>query len=110
MNPAYEHLALTAVKPGMTLSDDILDKQGQILLPQGAVLTERTIALLPAHGIGMVAVLCDAAPAAAIDSDAQVARLNHLFRKNTPDKADDWATGILHRYVLDYRLDREIEQ
>lgn len=110
MNPAYQHLALAAVKPGMVLSDELLDKQGQVLLPKGAVLTERTIALLPSHDIDMGAVVCDAAPAAPIDSAAVSARIDHVFRKNDPDNADDWATGILRRYIADFRLDREIEQ
>lgn len=105
----YQHLALSAVKPGMILSDELLDKQGQVLLPKGAVLTERTISLLPSHGIEMVAVQCEASAVAPADTGALAARLDHLFRKNDPDDADDWATGILRRYVSDYRLDREIE-
>ena len=51
MSAAYQHLALSEVKPGMILSDELLDKQGQVLLPKGAVLTSKTIALLPGHGI-----------------------------------------------------------
>ncbi len=109
MNPAYRHMALAAVKPGMVLSDELLDKQGQVLLPKGAVLTARTIALLPSHGIEMVAVVCDAAPAVPLDTGAVAARIDHLFRKNDADNADDWATGILRRYITDFRLGREIE-
>lgn len=111
MSAAYQHLALTDVKPGMILSDDLLDRQGQVLLPQGAVLTAKTIALLPSHGIDMLAVLCgDAAPGAQdrLDHSTIERRLDKLFRKNDPDNHDDWATGILRRYMLDYRLEREI--
>jgi hypothetical protein len=36
------------------------------------------------------------------------ARLDQLFRKNDRDDSADWATGILRRYIEDYRLGREV--
>jgi hypothetical protein len=112
MSAAYQHLALSEVKPGMILSDELLDKQGQVLLPKGAVLTSKTIALLPGHGIDMLAVLRDdiGGAAALPDPSALEQRVAVLFRKNELDNNDDWATGILRRYVSDYRLGREIEE
>ena len=53
MSASYQHLALAEVKPGMILSDVLLDKQGQVLLPQGAVLTAATIVLLLALALGL---------------------------------------------------------
>ena len=49
---------------------------------------------------------------AASDADkaAVEQRLAHLFRKNDIDNQNDWATGILRRYVEDYRLQRGIEE
>jgi hypothetical protein len=109
MSAPYQHLALSQVKPGMILSDELLDKQGQVLLPQGAVLTAKTIALLPGHGIDVLPVLLpegEAAPAAPLDVAAIELRLARLFR--LVDTADDaWASGILQRYISDYRLGRE---
>jgi hypothetical protein len=113
MSAAYQHLALAQVKPGMILSDELLDKQGQVLLPQGAVLTAKMIALLPGHGIDVLAVLrgdADVPEAPAPDLSQIEQRVNHLFRKNDIDNNDDWATGILRRYVTDYRLGREITE
>lgn len=114
MSAAYQHLALTEVMPGMILSDELLDRQGQILLPKGTVLTARMIALLPGHGIGMLAVLRPAGAASGEEARPDPAivegRLAHIFRKNDIENNDDWATGILRRYVTDYRLGREIEQ
>lgn len=111
MSSPHQHLPLTDVKPGMILSDQLLDRQGHVLLPKGAVLTDQIIALLPGHGIGMLAVLCsDPAPQPPPDPAVIGARIDRLFRKNDPDNHDDWATGILRSYVLDYRLEREIEQ
>lgn len=113
MGAAYQHLALAEVRPGMILSDVLLDKQGQVLLPQGAVLTAATIALLPRHGIEMLPIartdgeLLQEVP---IDSAAVAARQAQLFRKNDIDNQNDWATGILRRYILDYRLGRGIEE
>lgn len=113
MSAAYQHLALAEVKPGMILSDELLDQQGQVLLPKGAVLTAATIALLPGHGIDMLAVLRapgDAASIPAPDPGMVEARITQLFRKNDIDDTNDWATGILRRYVLDYRLGRGIAE
>jgi hypothetical protein len=110
MSAAYQHLALSQVKPGMILSDELLDKQGQVLLPKGAVLTAKTIALLPGHGIDMLAVLQPegvAAPAAAPNQEAIERRLAHLFRKYQGGEAD-WASAMLQGYITDFRLDREI--
>jgi hypothetical protein len=109
MSSAYQLLGVADVRPGMVLSDDLRDRQGQVLLPQGAILTAATIALLPGHGVDMLAVLCGGADARAPDHAALQRRLAHLFRKNDIDDDADWATGILRRYVEDYRLGREIE-
>lgn len=110
MSAAYRHLALTDVMPGMILFDELLDQQGQVLLPKGAVLTAKTIALLPGHGIDMLAVLrTDAGPGPAPRPDPALIeqRLARLFRKYDPDNADDWAGAILRRNIDAYRLEQE---
>ena len=111
MSAAYQHLALAEVEPGMILSDELLDRQGQVLLPKGAVLTAKTIALLPGHGIDVLAVLrtdADGIPEDKPDPGAIERRQDKLFRKHDPANLDDWATTMLRRYMLDYRLEREI--
>ena len=112
MSAAYQHLALAEIRPGMILSDELLDAQGHVLLPRGAVLSAATIALLPRHGIESVAVLVAGAAGEQAEADpaAVQKRLAHLFRKNDIDNQNDWATGILRRYVEDYRLQRGIEE
>lgn len=112
MSVAYQHLTLDKIRPGMILSDELLDGHGHVLLPRGAVLTEAIIALLPRHGIESVAVEVGGATGAqpAPDPDAVAQRLAHLFRKNDIDNQNDWATGILRRYVEDYRLQRGVEE
>lgn len=111
MNSAYHHLVLADVKPGMVLSDVLLDRQGQVLLPRGAVLTASLIALLPRHGIERLAVLrsvMEGEVAPPIDEAAVTARLAHLFRHSDGARAGDSASVALHAYLLDYRLEREI--
>ncbi len=108
MNAAHQHLPLTDVKPGMVLSDELLDRQGNVLLAKGAVITEHILGLLPGHGIGILSVLRTDAPMGPPPAVVEQ-RLQHLFRKNDADNNEDWATGILRRYISDYRLDREIE-
>lgn len=112
MSAAYQHLALAELRPGMILSDELLDGHGHVLLPRGAVLAAATIAQLERHGIESVAVQVagDSGPAPAPDPAAVAQRLAHLFRKNDIDDQNDWATGILRRYVEDYRLQRGIEE
>ena len=112
MSAGYRHVAVADVKPGMVLYDVLLDKHGQVLLPQGATLTAALIALLPRHGIEVLAVLktADADPAALATERAAIARrLAWLFRKYDSENSADWATGALRRNVEHYRLGREAE-
>lgn len=100
----FKQVPLAEAQPGMALSDDLLDANGNILLKQGMMLTESTLKSLRRHGIEMLAVVCTDAdrndPAASPAHQEQ--RLAILFRK--PGKDDEDATGILHQYVRQYRL------
>ncbi|ELX10722.1 hypothetical protein Jab_2c28220 [Janthinobacterium sp. HH01] len=105
----YHQLTLAEVRPGMVLSDVLLDVQGHVLLPQGTVLTEAMLALMPRHGIAVLPILKDEvspemAQAALSHHEARIAR---LFRKNDADSDSDWATALLRRFVSDFRLGME---
>jgi hypothetical protein len=114
MSASYHHLPLSEVQPGMVLSSVLVDQQGQVLLPEGAVLTAAVIASLPRHGIDML-------PIARVDLDtiereaenaaraARISRVAHLFRHHDPDNDRDWSTSVLMGYVSDYLVNREIE-
>lgn len=107
MTASYQHMPLAQVEPGMVLSDELLDVQGHVLLPQGTVLTQAMIALMPRHGIAMLPIAVPEAPSAeelAAIQERHLARLAHLFRKNDPDSDQDWATALLRRFVTDFRL------
>lgn len=101
MGAGYKLAALEAARPGMVLSDVLLDAQGNMLLPKGAVLTEAMLAALARHGIAMLPVATD--EQACVDAREVQARLDHLFRKNERDDNDDWATATLRGYVELYR-------
>ena len=105
MTGTYHQLALAEVRAGMVLSDLLLDVQGQVLLPQGTVLTEAMLALMPRHGIEMLPVEGGAASPEEQQASRHhhEARIAHLFRKTDPDAGDDWATTMLQRFVRDFR-------
>jgi hypothetical protein len=110
MSAAIQLTALRDACPGMVLSDVLLDAKGNVLLAQGVMLTEAMLASLSRHGIESLPIFHAQAGAAepAFDPDAVQARLDHLFRANVRDDHADWATGILRRFVEDYRLQRKV--
>jgi hypothetical protein len=108
VNAHHAPMPLDEVRPGMILSDVVQDERGNVLLSQGVTLTETLLASLARHGIVALPIHQPEQEAAAppIDADAVQSRLDHLFRENQRDDHNDWATGILRRYVEDYRLQR----
>ena len=109
MGTSHRHLPLDQVRAGMVLSDQLLDTQGKVLLPEGAVLTDATLALMPRHGIDALPIVM----ADVSDQDLEQLHEQHrqkiaqLFRKNDHDDGADWATGLLRSFVSDYRLGKE---
>lgn len=57
MNQLHQYLMLEHTSAGMSLADEVLDKQGHILLPAGTVLTKQLIHSLGNHGIQQVSVI-----------------------------------------------------
>jgi hypothetical protein len=109
MTSNYQPLNLAQVRPGMVLSDELLDVQGHVLLPQGTVLTEAMLALMPRHGIAVLPILQEEVSAEAVQAtlNHHEARITRLFRKNDADSDSDWATATLRRFVSDFRLGTE---
>ena len=106
MAVTHQHLPLEQVRPGMILSDVLLDAHGQVLLPQGAVLTENMLSLMPRHGIAMLPIQAPppSPEVVAAQQAADSERLAYLFRKLNPDDPEDAATTLLRNYVMQYRL------
>ena len=109
MTSNYQPLNLAQVRPGMILSDELLDAQGHVLLPQGTVLTEAMLALMPRHGIAVLPILQEQVSPEAVQAtlNHHEARIAQLFRKNDADSDSDWATATLRRFVADFRLGAE---
>ena len=106
MTGNYHQLTLAEVRPGMVLSDELLDVQGHVLLPQGTVLSEAMLALMPRHGIAVLPIMKEEVTPEAVAATLahHEARIAELFRKNDPDSGSDWATATLRRFVTDFRL------
>lgn len=102
MTAISAQFALADVKPDMVLSDDLLDPQGQVLLPKGATLTEHTIESLHRHDVVSVRIVMgELTPEEeAIQRAHFQARLERLFRKSD----DENANGLLHSYIRTFRL------
>lgn len=107
MSDTYELVPIAHLFPGMVLADVLLDEQGQVLLAQGAILSEATIASLVRHGVTAVPV-ARAVPLASPSSAMVQQRLDQIFRRNDREDHDDWATGLLRAYIEDFRLKREV--
>jgi hypothetical protein len=113
MTELHQHMALAQVHPGMVLSDELLDIQGQVLLPRGTVLSASMLASLPHHGIDMLPILLestrsDQEVACALQQQRQ--RLAYLFRTHDPADESEQATSALYRLMLDFRLSPKAPQ
>lgn len=108
MTGSYRPIPLAQVRPGMTLSDELLDMHGHVLLPEGTVLTEALLALMPRHGIDVLPIALAVEPAelAALHQH-QRERVDYLFRLPGGDQAAEpgLARASLQRLVHDYRAD-----
>ncbi|MNR99669.1 hypothetical protein D3C72_309080 [compost metagenome] len=102
MGVIHQQVALDEVTPGMVLADNLLDAQGQILLPKGAELTEQTIASLHRHDINSLRIFMGelSEEESAAQRTYLQARLTRLFRNSD----DQDAAGLLHRYISKFRL------
>jgi len=109
MAASTEHLMLEQVQPGMVLAEELLDVQGHVLLPQGTTLTAAMLALMPRHGIEILPIVVSGVSEQelTLQREQHQKRIAHLFRKQDPENAADWATLLLRSHVEDFRLNDE---
>ncbi len=79
-------MAIGDATGGMVLAERLLDAHGQVLLPQGAALTEPVLASLRRRGVdhlvvGVAVAQVAQVPQPAATAGQQLARLQRLFRK-----------------------------
>jgi len=103
MSRHNHQIMLDEASPGMVLSDDLLDAQGNILLPAGTTLSDSSIASLRRREVDLLPILgeeaSDTDDVATLERHRQ--RLARLFRKHTED---DMATEILRIFICNFRL------
>jgi uncharacterized protein YaiI (UPF0178 family) len=98
----HQQLALADIVPGMVLADNLLDTQGQVLLPKGVMLTEQTIESLRRHNVVSLRIFMGelTEEEETAQRDRFQSRLARLFRKSD----DKEANGLLHAYIRRFRL------
>lgn len=101
MSILHKQLLTADILPGMVLSDNLLDAQGQILLPGGATLTQQTIDSMRRHNVASARIVIGEMSAQEMLTQQQhaQARLARLFRRT----GDNEINNLLHRYVLHFR-------
>lgn len=105
MHPTHRFVPLEKVEAGMVLSDEVLDRQGHVLLPAGATVTADLIARLHAHGVSALPIMfATSATEEPIDRDAVLQRIAHVFRNIDPDDPAHAPARALRRAVETYRL------
>ncbi|MFI4940362.1 MAG: hypothetical protein ACHP7O_08505 [Burkholderiales bacterium] len=103
-------LDLDNVVPGMTLSDDVLDNHGGVLLACGTVMTEAALSSLRRRGIDKLVVVDETLPPSelaaerAAERERLQQRLECLFRKCRHQGASE----LLWQSVTQYRLGEPI--
>ncbi|MFZ6749469.1 hypothetical protein [Undibacterium sp. Ren11W] len=84
MNKRHHYLPLQSVIADMVLADNLLDKQGHVLLPAGTCLTSVMIASMHHHDVHQLSILIDDASEPEQDKEvtrqAKMDRLNKIFR------------------------------
>jgi hypothetical protein len=98
----HRQLPLAELRPDMVLSDDLLDSQGQILLPKGSVLTQHAIESLHRHEVVSVPIVIGELTPEEIAARRQhaEARLGRLFRVPGRTEADHLLQGCIRRFRL----------
>ncbi|MFZ6816547.1 hypothetical protein ACO0K3_18915 [Undibacterium sp. Rencai35W] len=106
MSKRHQYLSLSEISAGRVLADDLLDKQGHVLLPAGVMLTDSMLASVANHHIRQLSVVTESEQDEDLDEASvnalkqhQLARLNILFRHID----DQMPTSILLDYLRAYR-------
>ncbi|HYD81972.1 MAG TPA: hypothetical protein VEC06_19390 [Paucimonas sp.] len=103
-------LPLDQAVPGMTLSEALCDAKGDVLLPQGATLTEAVLAALRRRGVESLPIATDDDAAPLSDAELEAlraracARVAQLFRLSS----GEGASALLRQYVTNLRMEKPV--
>jgi hypothetical protein len=104
---ARRYMTVASLYPGLILGDELLDKQGHLLLPAGTKLTQAMINSLSHHDVQQVSIVDTFEQNEITDNEkatnknATRDRLANLFR-HLPDNA---AGKDLMGYIYKYRME-----
>jgi uncharacterized protein YaiI (UPF0178 family) len=105
MNKRHHYLPLQSIIADMVLADNLLDKQGHVLLPAGTCLTTAMIASMHHHDVHQLSILSDDGSEPEQDNEitrqAKIDKLDSIFRY--AEKTDPIAR--LLTYLQKYRLE-----
>ena len=97
-------ISLVFAEQGMMLGDQVQDKEGRVLLANGAELSEKSLTSLRRRNVSCISILEEdprSEEELAIERDKTTERINDIFRK-----ADKTASmELLHKLILEYRLE-----
>ena len=99
----YKQVDLDDASAGMVLAVDVLDHQGSVLLPKGAALSDSLLTSMRRRGIDSVQVVDDGVSPEQLAAEREriAARLQQLFRKPGPGRAD----ALLREQLAAYRME-----
>ena len=111
MNKKHRYVELSKISVGAILAEDLLDKQGHVLLPAGTALSAAMLKAMAHHEIHHLPLLSTDEeetqttenPLDSTAQDQQLDRLHHIFRHITNETAPEGATAILKNYLESYR-------
>lgn len=97
-------IPLVFAEEGMKLGAPVNDTQGRPLMPDGAELSEKSLASLRRRGVSCISILEEdprSEEELVIERDKTTARINALF-----SKTDNTANmELLHQLILEYRIE-----
>lgn len=104
MTKANRYLPLSKIEAGMILADDLLDKQGHMLLPAQTPLSSAMINSISQHGIHQLSIQIEKPSEEQLQQESAVklARLEQIFRLSLSESGNQQ----LHELLLAYRQDQ----
>jgi hypothetical protein len=100
----YKQVAIDDAGAGMVLASEVRDGQGNVLLAEGATLTDALLSALRRRGVESVRIEGDAISEEQLEAERErvAARLAHLFRKPHGGAAD----ALLRQQVTAWRMEQ----
>jgi hypothetical protein len=103
MSDQHHYLPISKIYPGMTLATELIDKQGQILLPAGVIITKQILASLLLHDIHQLSVLKDISDLPSLNNanlEITKQRLDIIFRHAPFEEPRNTLANLIKKFRL----------